>query len=260
MPMHVFITGAATGIGEATVECLHRKYPSAGFTIIDKNQHGLQQACERLTDRGIRAHGVAADLTEIDALPDIVRRAREDMGDIELLVNNAGIMLVEDFSQMSWEKGMLTMNLNLLAPVRLMHTVLPDMLRRGKGGIINIASMAGKTILPGCSWYGASKAGLGQISEITGTEIEGSGVHILTVYPGPIDTSLAQGARANLDENLAARYMPVGDRYTMAEKIVEAYDKKESVLVYPAIYDAARHFHTVSSWIAKRFAPRTRAS
>ena len=95
--MHVFITGAATGIGEATIESIHRKFPSAGFTIVDKNQHALQDVCQRLTVRGIRAHGIACDLTEINALPDVVKRAQAEMGDIELLVNNAGVMLVEDF-------------------------------------------------------------------------------------------------------------------------------------------------------------------
>lgn len=258
--MHVFITGAATGIGEATVESLHRKYHSAGFTIVDKNQQALQDVCQRLTVRGIRAHGIACDLTDIDALPDVVRRAQADMGDVELLVNNAGVMLVEDFSTMSWEKAELTMKLNLMAPAKLMREVLPGMLARKSGGVINVASMAGKTILPGCAWYGASKAGIGQISEITGTEIEGSGVHILTVYPGPIDTGLAHGARAKLDENLAAQYMPVGDRYTLADRIVTAYANKQSVLAYPEIYDTARHFHTIAAWFAKKLAPRTKSA
>ena len=256
--MHVFITGAATGIGEATIESIHRKFPSAGFTIVDKNQPALQDICQRLTVRGIRAHGIACDLTDIAGLPNVVKRAQADMGDLELLVNNAGVMLVEDFATMSWEKAELTMNLNLMAPAKLMREVLPGMLQRGRGGVINIASMAAKTILPGCTWYGASKAAIGQISEIAGTEIEGSGVHVLTVYPGPIDTSLAHGARAKLDENLAAKYMPVGDRYTLADKIVAAYMDKKTVLAYPEIYDTARHFHTIAAWFSKKLAPRTR--
>ncbi|MFZ5628511.1 MAG: SDR family NAD(P)-dependent oxidoreductase [Spirochaetota bacterium] len=256
--MHVFITGAATGIGEATIDAILEKIPSAGFTIADKNQQALQEVCQKLTRRGVHNHGIACDLTDIDGIPDIVNRSRQQMGEVELLVNNAGVMLVEDFTRMSWEKAMLTVNLNLLAPARLMKEVLPGMLERDSGGIINIASMAGKTLLPGCTWYGASKAGIGQISEITGLEIENSNVHILTVYPGPVDTGLAAGARANLEENLAARYMPVGDRETLARKMVHAFLNKQDVLAYPEIYDTARHFHTLSAWFAKRLAPRTR--
>jgi|JI10StandDraft_1071094.scaffolds.fasta_scaffold392985_2 short-subunit dehydrogenase len=256
--MHVFITGAATGIGEATIDAVLEKIPSAGFTIADKNQQALQSVCEKLTRRGVHNHGIVCDLTELDGIPDIVQRARAQMGDIELLINNAGVMLVEDFSTMSWEKAMLTINLNLLAPARLMKEVLPAMLARDKGGVINIASMAGKTLMHGCSWYGASKAGIGQISEITGMEVEGSNVHILTVYPGPIDTDLAAGARANLEENLAARIMPVGDRETLARKMVKAFFDKQNVLAYPEIYDTARHFHTISAWFARKMGPRTR--
>lgn len=257
--MHVFITGAATGIGESTIDAILEKVPSAGFTIADKNQQALQQLCEKLTRRGVHNHGIACDLTDIEGIPDIVKRSREQMGEVELLVNNAGVMLVEDFNSQSWQQAMLTINLNLLAPARLMKEVLPSMLERDKGGVINIASMAGKTLMHGCAWYGASKAGIGQISEITGMEIEGSNVHILTVYPGPIDTNLAAGARANLEENLAARVMPVGNRETLARKMVKAFFEKQHVLAYPEIYDTARHFHTLSAWFARKLSPRTRS-
>ncbi len=256
--MHVFITGAATGIGEATIDAILEQIPSAGFTIADKNQQALQDVCQRLTRLGVHNHGIACDLTDIDGIPSIVNRAREQMGEVELLVNNAGVMLVEDFTRMSWEKALLTVNLNLLAPARLMKEVLPGMLERDSGGVINIASMAGKTLLPGCTWYGASKAGLGQISEIAGLEIEKSNVHILTVYPGPIDTGLAAGARASLEENFAAKYLPVGDRETLARKMVQAFLEKKAVLAYPEIYDGARHFHTIAAWLARKLAPRTR--
>lgn len=256
--MHVFITGAATGIGESTMDAILEKVPSAGFTIVDKNQQALQQVCEKLTRRGVHNHGIACDLTDIDGIPDVVKRSREQMGEIELLVNNAGVMLVEDFTRQSWEKAMLTINLNLLAPARLMKEVLPGMLERDSGGVINIASMAGKTLMHGCAWYGASKAGIGQISEITGLEIENSNVHILTVYPGPVDTSLAAGARANLEENFASRFLPVGNRETLARKMVKAFFDKQDVLAYPEIYDTARHFHTISAWFARKMAPRTR--
>jgi short-subunit dehydrogenase len=256
--MHVFITGAATGIGEATIDALRDKFPSAGFSIVDKNQQALQDVCQRLTRAGVKAHGIACDLTDIGGIPDVVNKAVAQLGEVELLVNNAGVMLVDDFTKMNWETAMLTMNLNYLAPARLMHEILPGMVKRGKGGVINIASMAGKTLLPGCSWYGASKAAIGQLSEITGIEIEKSGVHILTVYPGPVDTGLAAGARAKLDENFASKFMPVGTREVLAEKMVDAYIRKQDVLAYPEIYDSARHFHTISAWIPRKIAPHTR--
>lgn len=256
--MHVFITGAATGIGEATIDAILEKIPSAGFTIADKNQQALQELCQKLTRRGVHNHGIACDLTDIDGLPAVVRRAREQMGEVELLVNNAGIMLVDDLARMPWERGKLMLDLHFLAPMKLIYETLPAMLERGQGGIINVASMAGKALLPGCTWYGASKAAIGHASEILYGEVKEKGVHVLTVYPGPISTQLERGARAGYEENLVSRLMPVGEREELARRIVDAYLAKQSVLAYPALYDIARHLHTVSGWLAQVFAPRTK--
>lgn len=258
--MHVFITGAATGIGEVTIDAWLKKEPNTKFTIADKNKASLDTLCAKLKSRGVEAFGITADLTDIEKLPGVVKKSREKFGDIDLLINNAGIMPVGDFSRMSWDTGMLIMNLNLMAPIRLMYEVIPGMVARKSGGVINIASMAGKTILPGCSWYGASKAGIGHLSEIAGTEVQDAGVHILTVYPGPIQTELATGARSGLEENLATKYMPVGQREILAEKIVTAYLRKQHVLAYPEIYDMARHFHTVAAWFSRMLAPRSKAA
>ena len=118
--------------------------------------------------------------------------------------------------------------------------------------------MAGKALLPGCSWYGASKAGIGHASEIIYGEVKDAGIHVLTVYPGPIATDLEKGARQGYKEDIVTKLMPVGDRYKLAEKIVDAYLKKKPVLAYPEIYDAARHFHTIAGWVTRLIAPKTR--
>lgn len=256
--MHVFITGAATGIGEATIEKWLVKEPAASFTIVDKNLVGLRTIVQTLQDRGVSVHGIEADLTELKSIPRIVEEARKKMGEIDVLINNAGVMVVEDFSDMPLGKGMLMLDINLTAPLHLMHAILPGMVERGKGGVINIASMAGKALLPGCSWYGASKAGIGHASEIIYGEVKDAGVHVLTVYPGPIATDLEKGARQGYKEDLVTQLMPVGDRHKLAEKIVDAYFKKKPVLAYPEIYDGARHFHTLAGWLVRLIAPKTK--
>lgn len=258
--MHVFITGAATGIGEALLDAIAEKIPSAGFTIVDKNPRALQEVCQKLTRSGVHNHGIACDLTDIEALPSVVGRAREQMGEVELLINNAGVMLVENFDRMPWERGKMMLDLHFTAPMRLIKEVLPALLERQNGGIINIASMAGKALLPGCTWYGASKAALGHASEILYGEVKGRGVHVLTVYPGPISTALERNARQGYHENLVSRLMPVGQREELARRIVTAYLSKQPVLAYPAVYDVARHLHTVSGWLAQLFAPSTKSA
>lgn len=256
--MHIFITGAATGIGEATIDSWLTREPGAAFTIADKNELALAQVCKKLESRGVKVLGIRADLTQLETIPDVVREAREKMGEIDVLINNAGIMLVEDFSQMSWERGKLMLDINLTAPLRLIYEILPQMVKRRSGGIVNIASMAGKALLPGCTWYGASKAGIGHASEILYGEVKPAGIHVLTVYPGPIATELEKGARQGYEENWVTQMMPVGDRYKLAEKIVNAYFKKQAVLAYPEIYDTARHFHSLAGWFVRVFAPKTR--
>jgi short-subunit dehydrogenase len=258
--MHVFITGGATGIGEATIDSWLVKEPGAAFTVVDKNPDSLAKIRQKLERRGIKALGIEADLTQLEKLPDVVRESQNKMGEIDVLVNNAGIMLVEDFSQMSWERGKLMLDINLTVPLRLIYEILPQMLKRQSGGIINIASMAGKALLPGCTWYGASKAGIGHASEILYGEVKQAGIHVLTVYPGPIATDLEKGARQGYEENWVTQMMPVGDRYKLAEKIVHAYFKKQAVLAYPEIYDTARHFHSLAGWFVRMFAPRTKAA
>ncbi len=119
--------------------------------------------------------------------------------------------------------------------------------------------MAGQAPLPGCSWYGASKAGIGHASEIIQGEVKDKGVHVLTVYPGPIATKLEKGARAGYEENWVSKLLPVGDRFQLAERIVNAYMNKETVLAYPEVYDVARHFHSLTGVLANMFAPRTRS-
>lgn len=258
--MHVFITGAATGIGEATIERWLEKDPGARFTIADKNETALASVCKKLAARRVKAHGIAADITVLEKIPTIVKESREKLGPIDVLINNAGIMIVEDFAQMNWERGKLMLDINLTAPLRLIYEILPQMIKQKSGGIINIASMAGKALLPGCTWYGASKAGIGHASEILYGEVRDHGIHVLTVYPGPIATDLEKGARQGYEESWVTQMMPVGDRFKLAEKIVSAYFKKETVLAYPEIYDTARHFHSLAGWFVRIFGPKTRAA
>jgi short-subunit dehydrogenase len=258
--MHVFITGAATGIGEATIDRWLEKEPASSFTIADKNEVALAAVCKKLEGRGIKVLGIRADLTQLEKIPAVVKESLDKMGPIDVLINNAGIMLVEDFSQMSWERGKLMLDINLTAPLRLIYEILPHMIKRQSGGIINIASMAGKALLPGCTWYGASKAGIGHASEILYGEVKDSGIHVLTVYPGPIATDLEKGARQGYEENWITQMMPVGDRHKLAQKIVGAFFRKDAVLAYPEIYDTARHFHSLAGWFVRIFAPKTKAA
>jgi len=256
--MHILITGAATGIGESIVEYWYSKFPKDTFSILDKDETQLKITTEKMTKAGIQVKGYPLDLTKLDEFESVVANVKSGFGEVDVLINNAGVMIIEDFSVMSWEKGMMMLTLDLIAPMKLIKLLLPSMLSRKSGGIINIASMAGKTPLPGSSWYAGAKAGFGMASEVLAGEVKDAGIHVLTVYPGPVSTALEKGARAGYDENAIMKMMPVGDRAIMAEKIVEGYLDKKIVVAYPEIYDIARIFPPLTDNFVRIFAPKTK--
>lgn len=256
--MHILITGAATGIGESIVDYWFSKFPKDKVSILDKDETQLSATINRMKTQGIDAAGYPFDLTKIDSFESIVDKIKSERGEVDILINNAGVMIIEDFSVMSWEKGQMILTLDLIAPMKLIKLLLPSMITRKVGGIINLASMAGKAPLPGCTWYGAAKAGFGHASEILAGEVKDDGIHVLTVYPGPVSTALEKGARAGYDENIVSSLMPVGDRKIIAEKIVEGYLKKQLVLAYPDIYDLARIFPPLTDNFIRWFAPKTK--
>ncbi len=256
--MHILITGAATGIGESIVEYWFSKFPKDTFSILDKDEKQLKITTEKMRKAGIQVKGFPLDLTKLDEFESVLVNVKSGFGEVDVLINNAGIMIIEDFSVMNWEKGMMMLTLDFISPMKLIKLLLPSMLSRKSGGIINIASMAGKTPLPGSTWYAGAKAGFGMASEVLAGEVKDDGIHVLTVYPGPVSTALEKGARAGYDENAIMKMMPVGDRAVMAEKIVEGYLTKKIVVAYPEIYDLARIFPPLTDNFVRYFAPKTK--
>ena len=121
-------------------------------------------------------------------------------------------------------------------------------------------SVAAFVSLPGWAYQSASKAGSATFSEALAAEVEGTGVHVLTAYPGMTDTPMAQ---AGLDvygrKGLVSR-IPLGDAATFARRLCNAIERRRRRLVYPRYYLFARWFPRLSRWLSARFAPRLPAS
>ncbi|HEV7554393.1 MAG TPA: SDR family oxidoreductase, partial [Kofleriaceae bacterium] len=153
------------------------------------------------------------------------------------LVNCAGIMVVRRIESWRWEDARRSLDVNLLAPLRLQDLVVPGMVARRRGLIVNVSSMAGRVPLKGCTYYGASKAGLGLASEIARAELARHDVRVITVYPGPVKSQLEQGARDGYGGGGAVgRIAPVGDPAVLATKIMIAIDRDEPRVIYPRMY------------------------
>ena len=181
MPQHVVVTGASSGIGEAIArEYLKR---GANVTLIARRRDRLDKLAEGHADR---THVVQADLGNPEVAFAWIDDAEKALGPIDVLVNNAGVQIVKSVLETSWEDGERLLLLDLHTPLRLTQLVLKRMVPRKSGTIVDIASMAALGPTPGMFFYNAAKAGLAAASEGLRAEVKPHGIHIVTVYPGPV--------------------------------------------------------------------------
>ncbi len=252
-PNHVLVTGAAGAIGGAVARAMRAAWPSARLALLDRDASTMQALAIELGDASV--HGI--DLRELDALPALVSSLAASVhGPLDGLVNCAGIMRVQQLQSWKWEEAQDLVTIDLLAPLRLQDLVVRSMVERGRGVIVNVASMAGKVPLKGCSYYGASKAGLAMASEIARADLAPHGIRVVTVYPGPVRSALEQGARdAYGGGGIVGRLAPTGDPAELARRIMHAITEDEPRVIYPRLYGVGWSATNLSSWIALSYGP-----
>jgi short-subunit dehydrogenase len=248
---HVVVTGAAGAIGGALAERFGARYPGAHVSLVDVDAAALARRASSI--RG--ASQWVWDLSDPARLPDAWSALVETRGQVDALINCAGIMNVQSLVGTPWLAAQRLIDIDMISPLRLMSLAAPGMVTRGSGVIVNVSSMAGRVPLRGCTYYGAAKAGLAMASEIAHLELAGRGVHVVTVYPGPVTSALERGARAQMRPSLVSRLMPVGDPDRVAAMILRAVERREPRVVAPALYAVADRALGVATWITRRFSP-----
>jgi NAD(P)-dependent dehydrogenase (short-subunit alcohol dehydrogenase family) len=184
----VLVTGASSGIGAGLAEA----FAAAGAVvgICARRRDRLAETLERCRHHSPRSamwvHDLA-DPAEVDAL---AASAVGELGGIDVLVNNAGIPKRRHVTRLDASTVDAVMNINYLSPVRLTLALLAPMLERGHGRIVNVSSVAAVLSSPGEAAYDASKAALSAFSEAMAVDLWDSGVKVLVVYPGVVDTEL----------------------------------------------------------------------
>jgi len=249
--VHILITGAAGAIGSALGRAFRARHPAASFTLADVDGPGAAALAASLG----AADPAGWDLSHPDTLPGALQAAEDRRGPVDVLVNCAGIMEMRTLATTPWSLGARLIDIDLVSPLRLMSLVVPAMISRRAGSIVNVSSMAGVTPLRGCAYYGAAKAGLAMASEIARIELSPHGVQVLTVYPGPVRSGLEQRARAQVPEALLTRVLPTGDPEALARRVLDARDRGEPRVVYPSLYDVANRVPRVAGWFTSRFSP-----
>lgn len=250
-PGRVLVTGAAGAIGAAIARAMRAAWPGAHLALLDRDAAAMAGLARELG----AASTHAADLRDLDALPELLR-SLEQGGPLDGLVNCAGVMHVRKISALDWASARDLLSVNLLAPLRLQDLAVRGMVERRRGLVVNIASMAGRTPLKGCTYYGAAKAGLGMASEIAREELAPHGVRVVTVYPGPVRSALEQGARTGWGvSGWFGRIVPTGDAPELARRILRAIERDEPRVIYPRVYEFGRFAPNLASWIALTYGP-----
>jgi short-subunit dehydrogenase len=248
--MHVVVTGASSGIGEA----IAREYLNRGakVTLIARRRDRLDKLAAGHEER---THVVQADLGNPDVAFAWLDAAENAMGPIDVLVNNAGIQIVKSVLETTWEEGEKLLVLDLHTPLRLTQLVLKRMVPRKSGTIVDIASMAALGPTPGMFFYNAAKAGLAAASEGLRAEMKPHGIHVVTVYPGPVTSDMEAAGRAAYEQTAATKYTPTGAPDVLARMIAGAVAKKRDRVVYPRLYGLSRHFPNMTRWALDALTP-----
>lgn len=181
----VIVTGGSEGVGAAVA----RRFADAGanLVLVARGREKLDRIAAELTAR-TRVLAVPMDVADEAACVALFDAAVREFGAVHILVNNAGYHrrgLAEKVD--ARELGRM-IDVNLRAPIVLCRLAVPHLRKAGGGAIINVASLAGRTPVPGAATYSASKFGLRAFTFALGDELAGSGIKVAAVSPGPIDT------------------------------------------------------------------------
>jgi NAD(P)-dependent dehydrogenase (short-subunit alcohol dehydrogenase family) len=217
----VAITGAARGIGLKTAEAFLER--GARVAIGDIDSEAVVEAASGL--RG-EAHGLALDVSDRDSFAAFLGAAEVAVGSLDVLVNNAGVMPTGRFLDEPDEVTETTIGVNLWGPIWGMKLVLPGMVERGRGHVVNVASLMGKFYLPGVATYSGAKHGVVGLSAAVRDELHGTGVTITTVMPSAVETELITGI--NLPSTLP-RVKPED----VARAVVDSCSKRQPEVSVP---------------------------
>lgn len=226
--MNVAVTGASAGIGRATALAFARRGATVG--VVARRVEQLEEVARACADVGGRGVVIAADLAEATAVDAAAARIAAELSPLDVLVNNAGMPSGGSLLELDPDQIERVTRLNVGAAARLTRSVLPAMRARGRGAIVNVASIAGRVGVPGAEAYSASKFALAGFSDALALECANAGVAVILVNPGPVHTASFPHARLR-------NRLFVCEPEDVARAIVRAVDRGRSAeVIVPRLY------------------------
>jgi NADP-dependent 3-hydroxy acid dehydrogenase YdfG len=185
------INGASQGIGEAIAHALARLGMNLVLTSRSAEKLANVEADIRKACPGVKTLVIPCDTRNHQAVVSVVEKTLAELGQIDILINNAGIAgKIGLFQEVAFDDIDATIDTNLKGPMYFMKAVLPHMVARSQGTIININSVAGKTAFPFWGVYCASKFGLSALTESVSEEQRPNGIRVVGIHPGAVDTPI----------------------------------------------------------------------
>jgi NAD(P)-dependent dehydrogenase (short-subunit alcohol dehydrogenase family) len=214
----VAITGGARGIGRATAAAFIARGARVSIGDID-----LDLAKQTAAEIGATAHHV--DVTDRASFATFLDEVGATHGELDVLVNNAGIMPVGSFLEMDERVNRAVFDVNVHGVITGMQLAAPGMVERGRGHVVNLASLFGKLTLPGFATYNASKFAVVGLSRATRMELDKTGVSVSAVLPSAVDTELASG--------LDFKPLPLTQPTVIADAVVRSVETRAAEIAVP---------------------------
>jgi NADP-dependent 3-hydroxy acid dehydrogenase YdfG len=203
----VAITGASSGIGEATALACARA--GAAVALAARRAERIEGLAQQIIQEGGRAIAVPTDVGEESQAQAFIARTHEELGRLDVLVNNAGVMLLGPIENAPTEEWREMIHANVFGVLYCTHAALALMHEQGSGHIVNVSSVAGRVARAGSGVYNLTKFGVGAFSESLRQEGVPLGVRVTLIEPGAVATELAGHNRPEVLEQMAKRFAGV---------------------------------------------------
>ncbi len=227
MSRHALVTGAGTGIGETISRQLHGE--GYRVTLVGRRREPLAALAETL---GENSHAVTGDVTDRASITTAFATAREHFGDIEILVNSAGMAPSAPFHRLDFADWQRTMDVNVNGVFHCAQITLEVMMSAGWGRIINIASVASLRGFPYVSGYCASKHAVLGLTRALALEVATQGITVNAICPGYVDTDIVRGAIAEIVSKTGRTEEDAMQHFTQSNpqgRLIEASEVASSV-------------------------------
>ncbi len=204
------VTGASSGIGEATALALAAR--GAAVALVARRHERLQALADAIESAGRRAVVIDADVSESEQAQEAVARTVAELGRLDTLINNAGVMLLGPAVDAPLEEWRRMLSINVAGLLYCAHAALPHLLKAAQDGprkvadMVNISSVAGRVARNGSGVYSLTKHGVGAFSESLRQEVTGRHVRVSLIEPGAVSTELSSHNRPEIQEMIGKRF------------------------------------------------------